>query len=372
MNNINNIYIMSCSPTGPINIEHLEKDKMNNCFKKCNLKYDFKKTEVKSSNKGRYISIKLSNNDVGARFSSTNTPMCQNGGESSFVVQEIRVYRDSLHTYNSEKVKANAELIILLSNSTGGKNAVICIPISTVNGNLPSATEQLTNIIRFISKVGNNQGEGGVVRGLNFSLNNFIPKNKGFYHYVASLPWDPCDKCSDYIVYNLSDVSINLDNMTMSTLNKIISKNNIDTIEKDIDTNKLGYSYNKKGATFGFGGNDDIWISCHPTGQDGEILVDESKSSILNNNSFGMFSGIDQDTYEKWKDILLIIVTVCVIIGLMGFVIYKLPGILDGGTTKRLVNSASKVSSKVVNSASKVSSRVKQGFKNRTNVKSVS
>ena len=158
-----------------------------------------------------------------------------------------------------------------------------------MNGTLPSATGQLTNIIRYISRIGNNQGEGGQVRGLNFSLNNFIPKNKGFYHYVASLPWDPCDKCTDYIVYNLSDASINLDNMTMGILNKIISKNNIVNTGGDIDTNKLGYSYNKRGAIFGFGNNDNIWISCHPTGQEGEILVDESKSGVLSNNGFGMF-----------------------------------------------------------------------------------
>ena len=359
MNNINNIYIMNCTPTGPINIEHLGKDKMNNCFKKCHLQYDFKKTEVRGSNKGEYISIKLSNNDISVRFSSTNTPLCQNGGESSLVVQEIRIYRGSLHTYTSKRVKANAELIILLSNSTGGKNAVICIPISTVNGTLPNATEQLTNIIRYISRVGNNQGEGGTVRGLNFNLNNFIPKNKGFYHYVASLPWDPCDKCTDYIVYNLSDASINLDNMTMGILNRIISENQIVNIGADEDTNKLGYSYNKRGAIYGFGNNDNIWISCHPTGHDGEILVDESKGGVLSNNSFGMFSGMDQDTYEKWRDILIIIISVCLVIGLLLFLIYALPGIIDGGAKER-----------VVNSASRFGSSVKQGLQKITRVKS--
>ena len=42
-------------------------------------------------------------------------------------------------------------IVIILNNSTGGKNAVICIPISTLNGTLPTATGQLTNIIRYIS-----------------------------------------------------------------------------------------------------------------------------------------------------------------------------------------------------------------------------
>ncbi len=338
---------MNCTPTGPINIQHLEKDKMNNCFKKCHLQYDFKKTEVKGSNKGDYISIKLADNNIGVRFSSTNTPLCQNGGESSLVVQEIRIYRDSLHTYTNEQVKTNAELIILLSNTTGGKNAVICIPISTKNGTLPLASDQLTNIIRYISKVGNQQGEGGLVRGLNFRLNSFIPKNTGFYNYVASLPWDPCDKCTDYIVYSITDASIHLDHPIMAILNSIINKNNIVNVGNVADTSKLGYSYNEKGAIFGFGNNDNIWISCHPTGQDGEILMDESKSAVLSNNSFGMFSGISQDNYEKWRDMLIVTLVVLGVIALLLFFIYMLPGIWDGGAKTQLFNSVTRMRSSV-------------------------
>lgn len=352
---------MSCTPTGPINIEHLGKDKMNNCFKKCYLQYDFKKTEVKGSNKGDYISIKLNDNNVGARFSSTNTPLCQNGGESSLIVEEIRIYRDSLHTYGKKKVKANGELVILLNNSTGGKNAVICIPISTLNGTLPTATDQLTNIIRYISRVGNQPGEGGLVKGLNFRLNSFIPKKIGFYNYVASLPWDPCEKCADYIVYNLSDAVIGLDNMTMSILNRLINKHKIDNMGNDIDTNKLGYSYNKRGAILGFGENDNIWISCHPTGQDGQILVDESKSGVLNNNAFGMFQGVDQDTYEKWRDILIIIVALVAIIGLMYFSIFALPGIIDGGTKERIISSATRFKSNIKSGVGNLYQKSKSG-----------
>jgi hypothetical protein len=338
---------MSCTPTGPINIQHLGTDKMNNCFKKCYLEYDFKITEVNSSNKGDYISIKLNDNNVGAKFSSTNTSLCQNGGESSLVVEEIRIYRDSLHTYGSNEQKTNAEVIIVLNNSTGGKNAVICIPISTKNGTLPSAGNQLTNIIRYVSKIGIQPGEGGVVKGLNFRLNSFIPKDKGFYHYVASLPWDPCEKCADYIVYNMTDAVIYIDNSTMSILNSLINKHNIVNMGNNIDTNKLGYSYNKRGAILGFGNNDNIWISCHPTGTDGKILVDESKSGVLSNNAFGMFSGIDQDTYEKWRDILIMIVALVGIVVLMYFSIFALPGLIDGGTKERIVSSATRFKSGV-------------------------
>ncbi len=72
-----------------------------------------------------------------------------------------------------------------------------------------------------------------------------------------------------------------------------------------------------------------------------------------------MFSGMDQDTYEKWRDILIIIISVCLVVGLLLFLMYSLPGIIDGGAKER-----------VVNSASRFSSRVKQGFQNITNVKS--
>lgn len=288
---------MSCTATGPINIVHTDK----RCTNKCLLNYHFKKTQVTAKNKGRYVSIELLNKDnITAEYSSTNTPLCKNGGYSELNVKELRIYSPSIHTYGKDKKNTDAELIIILNNTSGARNLVICIPISTVNGTLPIASNNLTDIIKYLSQMGNNVDEGGTVKGLNFDLNKFIPQ-KGFYSYAASLPWEPCQKCTDYIVYDKKDALIHLSNQTISLLNNIIKTNhNIDTV--NIDPLKIGYSYNKKGATRGFGSNDDeIYIDCQPTGSSGEILVDEDKNNILSNNEFGMFSGISQDKYERYK-----------------------------------------------------------------------
>lgn len=320
---------MSCKPTGPLNIEHNNNTK--SCFKKCRFQYDFKKSEVIAKNKGDYISIRLKNkDDVGAKFSSTNTPNCSNGGESSLSVQELRVYKGSLHTYGSKREKTDGELIIILSNTSGGREVIVCIPISTTNGNLPTASKQLSNIITYLSKAGNNNGEGGEIKGLNFDLNSFIPVSKGFYNYSASLPWDPCDKCVDYIVYNKKDVLLALDNFTMRNLNSLL--NTIDTPKPLTDEKSkfnAGYSYNQKGAIYTLGdANDKIYINCRPTGSDGKVLIDESKSDVLSNNSFGVFSGLKQSTFEKIFTWSILILAIFIVTGVLIFVMQKGPAAL--------------------------------------------
>ena len=320
---------MSCKPTGPLNIEHNNNTK--SCFKKCRFQYDFKKSEVIAKNKGDYISIRLKNkDDVGAKFSSTNTPNCSNGGESSLSVQELRVYKGSLHTYGSKREKTDGELIIILSNTSGGREVIVCIPISTTNGNLPTASKQLSNIITYLSKAGNNNGEGGEIKGLNFDLNSFIPVSKGFYNYSASLPWDPCDKCVDYIVYNKKDVLLRLDNFTMRNLNSLL--NTIDTPKPLTDEKSkfnAGYSYNQKGAIYTLGdANDKIYINCRPTGSDGKVLIDESKSDVLSNNSFGVFSGLKQSTFEKIFTWSILILAIFIVTGVLIFVMHKGPAAL--------------------------------------------
>lgn len=320
---------MSCKPTGPINIEHNNNTK--SCFKKCRFQYDFKKSEVIAKNKGDYISIRLKNkDDVGAKFSSTNTPNCSNGGESSLSVQELRIYKGSLHTYGSKHERTDGEVIIVLSNTSGGRELIVCIPISTTNGNLPTASKQLTNIITYLSKAGNNNGEGGEIKGLNFDLNSFIPVSKGFYSYSASLPWDPCDKCADYIVYDKKDVLLALDNFTMSSLNKQLNSSKTPKPLTDEKSKfNAGYSYNKKGAIYSLGdGNDKIWINCRPTGSDGKVLIDESKSSVLSNNSFGIFSGLKQSTFEKILTWSILTLAIFIVTGGLIFVMRKGPAAL--------------------------------------------
>ena len=322
---------MSCSATGPINLEHTD----NKCFNKCRFSYDFKNTTITAKNKKEYISIELADKDtVTAQYSSANTRMCRNGGNSRLSVQEIRVYAPSLHTYGSNKERADGELFILLNNTSGGRHVIVSVPISTQNGTMPLASSTLTDVISFLSKMGNSEDEGGDVKGLNFNLNDFIPQNVGFYSYVASVPWEPCEKCTDYIVYDKKDAVISINNLNMSILGRLIENQNDIVPVNDNNDNKLGFAYNKRGAIRGLGTSDNkIWINCYPTGSDGKILVDESKRGVLSNNSFGMYSGISQEKFEKYKTIALtIIVSVASVLGLL-FFMYVIDQLILGGKT---------------------------------------
>lgn len=322
---------MSCIATGPINLLHTD----NRCFNKCKFNYDFKKTEVIAKNKLTYISIKVANKDtIIGEYSSTNTPLCKNGqGSSKLVVDEIRLYAPSLHNYGKEQTIADGELFIILRNVSGGRNLIICLPVSTLNGTLPAAKSNLIDIIKYLSNAGNSTNEGGEVKGLNFNLNNFIPKN-GYYSYTGSLPWSPCDKCNDIIIYDINDAVIGLPNEIMSLLTKLIKPSpNIKIANTSHD--KIGYAYNKKGALKGMGSGDDkIWINCYPTGSSGEILMEENKSGIINNNSFAMISGMKQSKYERIKMILFTVISTIIAVLALIFIVNYLMKVILGKEIK--------------------------------------
>lgn len=272
--------------TGPVNIIPTP----NHCFNKCRLNYKFAKTGVNTSHHSDYISIVPNDsNTPTVVYSSANTSSCRNGGESNYGVEDMRIHHPSLHTYGKKQIHAAAELIIRLNNITGGRNLIICIPITNKNGSQPHASEQLTQIVDFLSKMGNSTGENGTVQGLYLDINAFIPKKKGFYAYTATLPTPPCTKCIDYVVYDIHDAAISLDHNILRKIKKLIAITYTKTLPI---TKKIGYSYNKKGAEFGIGKNDAIWIDCQPTGNAGNLLVEETKEGILTNNTFRMFNNM--------------------------------------------------------------------------------
>jgi len=272
---------MSCRATSPINI--IKTD--SKCLNKCRLNYAFNKSSVNVKNQGNYVSIQLINNDsIVAEYSSANTPLCSNGeGSSRMTINELRIYSPSLHKFGSDAQNAAGELVIILNNTSGGRNLLICIPISTLNGTLPTAATNLNNIINYLASAGNSEDEGGTIKGLEIDLNNFISQ-KGYYTYTGTLPWDACESCNDLIVYDTNDTAIGLDNSTITLLRKLISTSNIPVIE--IDNDEIGYAYNQRGAISGFGdGNDKIWINCYPTGSEGQVLIEQTNQENINNNS---------------------------------------------------------------------------------------
>ena len=90
----------------------------------------------------------------------------------------------------------------------------------------------------------------------------------------------------------------------------------------------IGYARNPNGAKFSANNDNKIWIDCRRTGKNGEIL--ENINKLNNNNPYGMFKGINQDTYEKYKWIFIVLAIVIGLIILLIFVMKFTQYILGG------------------------------------------
>ena len=129
----------------------------------------------------------------------------------------------------------------------------------------------------------------------------------------------------------------------MSILNNLINENTIvATTLTDEIKNDSSYAYNSIGATRQDSG-DTIWIDCNPTGSDGNVLVDQNKIDLNSNNPFGMYSGINQDKYEKYKHIFIVIAIVIGVCILMLLLKLVLPKIIFGGSSKPTMPSLDQV-----------------------------
>lgn len=310
---------MSCkNATSPIDIKN--NNNVLNCRGKCNLNYHYNQSHIIATNKKNYILLDLAKQSSTVLNYSTNTrgTSCNaQGGE--YIINEIRIYRPSLHTYNGEH--ADAEILIDHKNTMGGNDLIISLPITSRSGTQPNATQQLERIINFLKKVGNNPGEGGNINDMNLNLNDFIPR-KGFYTYSGTMPFLPCKDCVIFIVWDLNEAAINLDLDKINDLKSIINKKsfNIQSFSKD-----LGLAYNSSGASRMSSAGDSIWIDCQPTGSEGEIITSDKKDKSIPNsrdyiNDIKKF--ISSDIFKILLGIILVFVAYY-IFGLLKNKIFK-------------------------------------------------
>lgn len=331
---------MSCQKsTSPINI--FNGNNVLNCRGKCNLNYDYNLTNIISTNRRYFLEIDLANKSNTVVNYSTNTrgTKCNTQG-GDYILNQMRIYHPSVHTYNNER--ANAELIIEHKNIMGGNDLLICIPISTSSGILPQASMQLRQLIDYMSRVGNAPGQGGNIPGLNLNLNNFIPDNKGFFTYSASLPYTPCTNCVIFIVYDLNEVAINIQPDTLKKLKSIIQPKKFPIRPFN---SGLGLAYNSAGATRNSGSlGDEIWIDCQPTGSDGQILLNEKKDSNSASvpNSSDVVNDVTNFFKSKWGNILIGILLVLLVYYIVGNIKSKILSQKGGNPTKIEVNNSIK------------------------------
>ena len=265
---------MSCpNATAPIDITN---NNASNCELKCNYSFNYPLMNVLTvANRGEYLSIRVEKND--------NSPVTYNA--DNYEVQDIRIFKPSLHTYGGSK--ADAEMIISHTNKSGGQNLLVCVPI-IVGASSADTSSLFDSILSDVAKNANSVGKYTVVNSSTFSLNKFIPI-KPFYSYNGTLPYSPCNSSNNYVVFSKEESNVYMSPNAFAVLNKVIYTNKYSTKTAN---NKKGLFYNQKGASSLAGGKDgDIYIECLPTGASGESLVPiESQAqmqTLLNFSSIG-------------------------------------------------------------------------------------
>ena len=275
---------MSClNPTAPINIH---SDSNGSCDLKCKYSFKYNDSHVQVTNKGDYLSLSYEQTSV--------PPVVYNA--KKYQVEEIRVYQPSLHHYSG--VKADAEMVVV--HNSGTSKLIVSIPISS-SGPQTSGSQLVRNVLSSMDKTNVETNVPVQTNVTNFNLNKIVPM-KPFYSYKGSLPYPPCNGIYDYVVFSQDNGgSISLDAASMSILKSTIvehTRNALDNKEAGIE-----FFYNSNGPTtrIGMGGGeeDDIYIECHPTGEDGEILVEKNKREMVDGK--GLVDVLSKDAKAIWN-----------------------------------------------------------------------
>jgi carbonic anhydrase len=250
---------MTCtSSTAPINIS--SKDYTDDCSLKCLFKYDYPRTPATTiRNEGNHLAV--SYDKVKVDFNN-----------NELRVEGIRIYTPSLHTFNG--ARADGEIVI--THMDMGISLLVCIPI-VISSAKTEASKNLEYLIAQAASRTPNVGEKALISIKNFTLNSFIPKKSPLYSYQATLPYAPCNGNHQYIVFMPDKTPVFISSQTMGVLKKILIAHD-STIKPSTE-----YFFNKRGAVFtdpnSDDGDDDIYIECHPTGADGELIAVPPSSS---------------------------------------------------------------------------------------------
>lgn len=256
---------MSCNITSPVNIP----TSASTCSLKCNYSHNYPSSELYVVNKNNHISLKMPY--------TKETEHIMYGG-NSYDVEEIRIYRNSLHKYTNEP--ADAEMIIIHKSIKESKKLFVCIPF--VSTSTPDDNSLLLdNIVNLIGKNANSTGQSTNINITGFNLNKFIP-NSPYIIYQGTQP----DQCAivDYIVFRKQN-AIKISSNTLKIINNIIKQHDYTTKPDPIGK----FFYNRNGPSRGTATNEDIYIECNPTGSDGELIVPVSSSFLsMNDDMFNV------------------------------------------------------------------------------------
>ena len=277
---------------------------------RCSYKYDYSITDLKITNKGNYLSI-----------TETNAPKSKAActyNAAEYIVNEMRIYTPSLHSFNGEKTEA--EMILVHDPLIGGvaqtaaSPLLVCLPIGVgMGGKIPGASI-LNEILNNASSSTPTKDKVTTIpsSSSHFSLNKFIPQ-QGFYVYSGTLPYASSDDTSSidvpscsytdvqYIVFN-KNINFNIAAAAKKSLKKIVNDSNFCVNSKiKCGESDGGLRFNKYPPKLS-NTSDDIYIDCQPVNSSGQTMVEEPSpssavwgasllDSLMNSGIISMFFG---------------------------------------------------------------------------------
>jgi carbonic anhydrase len=204
-------------------------------------------------------------------------------------VREINIYAPSIHTYNGSP--ADAEMLII--HDGAGKKLIVSLPLVQSNGTSKSATildDVITKFSSTFDKTKTNDSQ--LVNVANYNLENFIPSAPYFF-YMGGAPFSPCDGMYSFLVFDKTKSPITISSSALATLTGMITPSGIKAVARS------DYYYNSSGPNVkpGSGGNDEIYIECNPTGEDGEILYQTPPPTLVPDMSALSMDNIMKNPY---------------------------------------------------------------------------
>lgn len=282
---------MSCSlSNSPIN---LSDNNSGTCDLKCKYMFKYNDSSTTITNKGDYLSLSYDKPNV--------EPVIYNS--KAYHVDEIRIFKPSLHTYNNSN--ANAELIIIHVNEYNEK-LLVCIPIGI------DREGPLEDILLTASKFANSKGKKTFMTKT-INLNNLIPF-KQMYVYKGSLPFSPCNGENTIIAFD-KKAYIPISQVSFNMLKDMIYVHKIKVKDNNFFINKTGP---KSLST-----DNEIYIDCKPMSDDGETIdtnTEEIKSSMSD-----VFTKINYDSIINsiYFQILISLLSAFIIYKFFIFIIRK-------------------------------------------------
>ena len=268
---------MAClESTAPINISRTGvKDKCNN---KCQYFFSYNNSKCNIKNKKTFLQLSYDR-------PYDKTQVTYNG--QSLNVTKVMIFSPSIHTYDGQSAAGE---FLIEHKGDNGISMITCIPIREDEMVSSESSKVLRKIVINANKYTQTEGDSINLNLDQYNLDSFVPKSQ-FYSYRGSYFMFPCNGDHHYTVFHKDDTFL-----TMSKDSLIKLKNVIHSPNLPIKTGPNVY-FSEKGPNSGVRPGDEIYIECKPTGTDGKVLQEQSKSSDSS-------SAEDEDYKKKLEEFI--------------------------------------------------------------------